>query len=473
MRVLLIAPPARRISLNISGVYAMPPLGLAYIAAVLKQDGFEVDILDMPALRLKPEGLSSYINKGDYSLCGISCNIFNLQDGFKVSQQVKRIDPVILTAIGGRCTVFPAELILKHARDIDIVVRGEGESLMLELSKRIAAKAGFDGIPRISYRNNGEIIQNNSDAVKYNLDSLPYPARELLPNERYKIHPPFNICSPITLMETSRGCSYNCNFCSLSEKVRQRSVSSLIAEIEQVSKDFGIKEIYFTDPNFTYNRQRVCEFCEQICRKNIKVVWTCKTRVDLVDGDLLKSMRSAGCYMISYGVESGSRKVLDSLNKGISPEHTHKAFSLTRQQRIRTLAYVLIASPGETQATFRETRELLFRIKPDFVLFGELLPDPASVLVQEAVQDGRTSLDELFDFYVFDKDIFSKTNLYGIDSSRVKYWLNTSNLRFYGRPAYLFSRLRDLRSFKDFFNMVQGAYFLIKDKLSLRADDTK
>ena len=133
MRILLIAPPAKRIPLNISGVYAMPPLGLAYIAAVLKKNDFSVDILDMPALRLKVDDIARYLKKGDYSICGISCNIFNLQDGMKIALKIKSIDPSALTVLGGRATNFSSGQIFKRALGIDIIVRGEGENCMLGL----------------------------------------------------------------------------------------------------------------------------------------------------------------------------------------------------------------------------------------------------------------------------------------------------------------------------------------------------
>lgn len=464
MRILLIAPPSRRILMNISGVYAMPPLGLAYIAAVLKKNGFCVDILDMPALGLKVEDLPSYIRRGDYSVCGISCNIFNLQNGLRVSRVIKQQNPDVLMVLGGRCTAFPSELIFRCNAGIDIIIGGEGEGTMLDLCRRTASSSPFYDMANISYRKNAEVIENENDADKLNLDLLPFPAREFLPNDRYRIHPPFNIQSPITLLETSRGCPYKCIFCSLSEKLRVRSSESVLGEIEQTMKDFAIKEIYFTDPNFTYNKERVIKLCDKILKKGIKITWTCKTRIDLVDEDVLKMMRRAGCYMISYGVESGSQKILDSLNKDITLDDIYRAFSLTAKEKIRTLAYILVGSPGENELTVRQTRQLLRKIKPDFVLFGELLPDPASALVQKAVLDGKVTMKELFDFYVFNKDIFNQANLYRISSGKVKYWLNVFNISFYFRFCYFLDRIKDLRNFRDFINMVQGVYFMIKDK---------
>jgi hypothetical protein len=171
--------------------------------------------------------------------------------------------------------------------------------------------------------------------------------------------------------------------------------------------------------------------------------------------------------MISYGIESGSQAVLDGLNKGINIEDTYAAFTLTRKEKIRTLAYVLIASPGENDNSIRETRLLVRRVKPDFVLFGELLPDPTSALMQKDIREGRTTAQEIFDFYVFNKDAFGKSNLYGINRKKIRHWLERSNLSFYGRPEYLFGRLKDIRNFRDFSNMVQGVYFLIRDKVRI------
>lgn len=465
MKVFLIAPPTVRIRGNISGVYPLPPLGLAYIAAVLEQNGFEVDILDMPALKIGIEDLPNYLRNNDYSLCGLSCNLFNLKSGIKIARLIKEINPKAKIVVGGRCNSFSPEIIFKYGPDFDIIVRGEGEETVVNLCKMLRdGKENFYTLPGIAFRDNGK-INTNSQPPYINLDKLPFPARNLLPNKYYRMHPPFGIYPPITIMETSRGCVYNCKFCNLPQPIRERAVSNIMEEIKELIIKLRIREIHFVDPNFTYNQNRIMQLCNRLLEEKISVKWTCKTRVDLVSKSLLESMSKAGCYMISYGVESGSQEILNDLNKDITIDQTVEAFNLTKNAKIRTIAYVLLGSPNENENTVRDTVELAKKINPDFVLYGELLPDPSSSLVKQALRENNLSYEDIADFYIAGKDIFKEKSVTGIAKSDIDRWMSYANKSFYIRISYIFQRLRKLKNLKDLFNLIAGVYFLTQDKL--------
>jgi len=466
MRVCLIAPPTLRLRYNISGIYPLPPLGLAYIASTLEKDGFQVEIIDMPALKMDIPGLQKYLfEKEPFPVYGLSCNAFNLKNGLALARLIKKINLGAKVVIGGRCGGLPAEKIFEYGREFDFIVKGEGEQSMLELCKHLrsgAPEGDLAGIRGISFRQDGKVITN--DPMPYaDLDSLPFPARHLLPNKYYRMHPPFGIFPPLTLMETSRGCVYNCSFCGLSSPVRERSVDHIISEIEYLMKNYRVKEIHFVDPTFTYNQPRIERLCGRISEKGIKLAWTCKTRVDCVSASLLKLMAKAGCYMISYGVESGSQNMLDSFKKAITLENTINAFKWTRQVNIRTIAYTIIGYPYEREDEVQSTIKLVHRLDPDFVLYNEFFLVPGSNMENEYMREHKIDFDDLIEFY--SRSVQHTT----IDRNRVSKQLKRANRLFYTRPSYLLSRLARTKNPNDFMVMFKGVFHLLADKIRTKS----
>lgn len=473
MRVLLIAVPSVRIRFNISGIYSLPPLGLAYIASALEKEQCSVEILDMPALRMPLERLPSFLKDRDYEVYGISCNILNLKNGIQVSHLIRALKPQAKIVLGGLCSTFPPELLFQYGPDFNMVVRGEGEATMSEVCQRLRTGASLEGVKGLSYKDKEEIISNpNREYIDIN--SFPFPARHLLPNKSYRLHPPFGIYSPVTLMETSRGCAYGCTFCTINRKrVRERSIDHTFAEIDELINKFKIKEIYFVDPNFTVNQERIRGLCERMLENNIKVAWTCKTRVDLVSDDLLRIMSEAGCYMICFGVESGSQDILNQLNKKISVENIKSAFSSSRKYKIRTLASLLISSPGETDSTVLDSIRLVKSIKADFVSYGELLPAPNSLLTIRAMKREQINCEDIAEFFINNKDIFQQRTITGHSRKDIERWLTKANRSFYCRVSWIMSRLLNIKNFRELFNLASGTFFLILDKMWLQRNNQK
>jgi radical SAM superfamily enzyme YgiQ (UPF0313 family) len=346
---------------------------------------------------------------------------------------------------------------------LDIIVTGEGEKAMLDLCNLFDKDGNLDGIASvrgISFRNNGKIIMTEA-APFVDLDKLPFPARHLLPNQHYKMHPPFGAYPPLTIMETSRGCIYKCSFCGLSALVRERSVPNIITEINELIKKYKIREIHFVDPNFTFNPVRTEEFCQKVISDKIKIHWTCKTRVDLVSPGLLKLMAKSGCYMISYGVESGRQDILGILNKEISINDTCRAFEWTHKAGIRSLAYAIIGYPGEDDKTIEDTRSLIEKIKPDFVLYNEFFLIPGSPLANQYFSENKLNYDELIEFYF-------KEGSSDISRTRFSQHLKELNKSFYFRPGYILTRLLKVRNLQDLANMLKGLFYLILDKIRMK-----
>jgi radical SAM superfamily enzyme YgiQ (UPF0313 family) len=470
MKVLLIAPPVIRMKYNIGGVFPLPPLGLTYIASVLEQHGFEVGILDMPVIKKQVGDLHRLLKKNQYDVYGLSCTIFNLSEGIKIARLIKDMNPDSRIVLGGHCNAFSPEVIFKYGDSFDIIVRGEGEEVMLNLCNQLnnGGRLGYlDKVSGISFRDGYKIV-NTPDASYVNLDTLPFPAKHLLPHRFYKMHPPFNLYPPVTLIETSRGCMHNCAFCSISQPIREKSIEKVIVEIKEVISKFGIREVRFVDSNFVDDTERIRNLCNQILEEDIELAWTCETRIKSIPEDILEKMSAAGCYMIAYGVESGSKKILNSLNKGITTDEIRNTFRITRKAGIKTIAYLMLGLPEEDNSAFKETLGLVRKIEPDFVLYTELLPIPNSSLTKKFMASRQITEEGLAEYYLLRKDIFKKRSFGGHPRNKIKRQQFFATITFYFSIRFILRRLRGIRNLQELFNLIKGAYFLLLDVMNIK-----
>lgn len=471
MKILLIAPPIIRMRYNIGGVYPLPPLGLTYIASVLEQYSFGVDILDMPVIKKQIGDLHGFLEKNQYDVYGLSCTVFNLSEGIKIARLIKDINPTSKIVLGGHCNAFSPEVIFKYGPNFDIIVRGEGEEVMLNLCNQLnndGRSSYLDKVDGISFRDEYKIV-NTPNASYVNLDTLPFPARHLLPHRFYRMHPPFNLFPPVTLIETSRGCMHNCAFCSISQSVREKSIEKVIEEIKEVISEFGIREVRFVDSNFADNTERITHLCNQILEEDIKLAWSCETRIKAISKVVLEKMSAAGCYMIAYGVESGSKKILDSLNKGVTIDEIINTFKITRKAGIKTIAYLMLGLPEEDNSTFRETLNLVKKIEPDFALYTELLPIPNSPLTKKLIKSRQMTEERLAEYYILHKDIFRKRSFGGHSRNKIKRQQFFATITFYFSIRFVLRRLREMRNLQELFNLIKGAYFLLLDVMNIKS----
>ena len=367
MNVLLISPPRET-----PQPAAFPPIGLGYIAAVLKNDGHKVRIMDAAAYSLKK--IERLILEVNPEIVGLTCWTIERGQTFKVAKLVREHVPNAKIIVGGQhATAFPEQMFkLAYA---DVVVLGEGERTTSELVRCIEQGGDIAGVNGIVYRNEKEVVYTQTRTLIEDLDTIPFPMYEDFDLPKYGGLPEKK--SITTAIVSSRGCPYKCIFCSSAvfwkKRWRARSSENVLAEIEWLYKDYQVRSFIFFDDFFFLNKDRAIEICQGIIDRKLKVEWVAEGRVNLVDRELLGWMKKAGCYRIDYGVESGSPKILKNINKKISVEQIRNAFRLTHELGMKPVAYLMVGNPGETEGTIRETIQLMHEIKPHYTNTGGIL----------------------------------------------------------------------------------------------------
>lgn len=295
--------------------YSQPPLGLALIAAVLEREGCQVSVLEANALKLQPEAVVPLVNA---DVVGLTAMTPTINTAMAIARHLKKAYPDLPIILGGtHATLLPEETLVT-APEIDILVRGEGEGTIIELLQALEYKQPLSKILGISYRKDGGVVSNPARSKNIDMDSLPFLAYHLLPWRKYKPHPPHGRALPFAAIITSRGCPYRCSYCSkpiFGNKFRGQSPERVVEEVAYHQRKFGIQEFAFYDDVFTLDKRRAYTIADEIIKRGLKIHWTCEARVNLVDKELLRHIKQAGCYSIAYGIESGSQEILDTLDK--------------------------------------------------------------------------------------------------------------------------------------------------------------
>lgn len=378
-RILLIAPSL--LGYKNTGVDTqVPPLGLAYLASMTENKGFETRILDALILGINQKrwlnnekfqvGLSDsevkkYLKEYKPGLVGISCAFTTYaEDSFRTARLVKETLPNAVTVFGGAHTSAMPETVVKD-KNVDIAVVGEGELSFLEIAERIESKKRIDNVKGTVVKKGKMIIRNAPREFIENINELPFPARHLLPMQLYKEHEhrhyPFAKKSPVTEIVSSRGCPGNCLFCSIKNvwgrKWRARSPENIVAEIESLNKKFGIKEFNFIDDNISANPQRLEKFCDLLIRKKLDITWETSNGIAIwtLDEKLLKKMRDSGYYRAKFGIESGSIETLKYIRKPVNLERASRIIEICNKLGIWSASTFVIGFPDETREEIEKT----------------------------------------------------------------------------------------------------------------------
>lgn len=360
----------------------LPFLGLCYIASVLRKNDFEVRILDSIVLRLSIKDILKEIDGYHPNMIGISSTTASYHKAKALAEASKGSFPDINIVIGGpHLSGSPQEVMKNRCFNFGII--NEGEETILDLCKKlINGDNNFREIKGLTFRNNNDeiVVTKEREPIK-DIDGIPYPARDLLPPlKTYRASALYYKRLPIAQIFTSRGCPYQCIFCDtpFGKVVRFHSAEYVVSEIEMLLKDFGVKEILVNDDTFTVNKMRVLDICRLIRKKKLKFIWSCNIRVNAVDKEILLEMKSAGCWLVMPGVESGNQDILGILRKGLTLEQAQNACNWAKEAGLAVKPSFICGNPGDTEGTIEETIRFAKSLKTHYPSYTFMTPFPGT-----------------------------------------------------------------------------------------------
>ena len=395
MKVLLINPPysaEERYGKDLKKFGPLnEPLGLAYLASNLEKGGHETYILDAVALKLNNNAICKHVEENRYDLVGVTMLTPMYNRSIEVINAINNFFPDIKIVVGGpHPTILPEET-LKENKAIDFVVIGEGEIILLHLVNALENLEQTVDIKGIAYRKNGKILLNPAPPLISNLDELPSPARHLLPMDLYQITRSRAKSNHAYTVSVARGCPFNCAFCCriFGRKVRHHSVKRIIEEINSLINNYNAKEINLEADTLTVNKKFLITLCDAFISSGIskKISWTCESRIDTVYEDILKKMKEAGCWQTSYGVETGSQRLLELIHKDITIEKIKKTFAITKKAGINIRAFYMLGIPTETKEESLETISFAKELDAQWSQFTLFTPYPGTELYDIVIKE--------------------------------------------------------------------------------------
>ncbi len=403
--------------------FRFPPLGLGYVAAFLRNAGYDVAILDCTFMK-RDEALKKARCAGA-DVVGIYSMVTMRNDSIWLARHLR--DSCNLLIAGGP---LPSCDPVSFMNDFDVVVKGEGEHAMLELVRTYDSGCDLLSIQGIVYRrgNNGRVNETQGEIVfteprilELDLDRIAFPARDLFPNNRYIDYWKKRFGHATTTVFTTRGCPFSCEFCSnavFGISYRERSPGNVMDEVEQ-ALSFGYDRIHFADDVFTLNRERVFRICGEIRRRGLRFKWECLGRVDSIDEEISIAMKDAGCDRIYFGIESGTDSVLKLMKKKITLDRARKAVHAAHEAGLQTGAFFILCYPGETDDTVLETLRFAVSLPLDYLSFTIPYPLPGTALyerVKERISREWEASDSLISDHVliFDADFSENKMKFGI-----------------------------------------------------------
>lgn len=450
------------------------PMGLAYLAGSLEQAGMPVEILDAQALELTHINVVDRVKQSHPDVVGITflTPMFNaVRD---LTNAIKNACPQIKIVVGGAHPTALPEQTMEECSSVDYACIGEGETVIVDFLKYVSGEKKKIDIPSLAYRYNGQIKVNPSVGFVKDIDCLPKPARHLLPMDHYKLtasrtkHSRF--CPTIIL---ARGCPFDCQFCShpFGRTFRHHSVERIIEEIKEIQRQFRSNQFNFEADTLTLNKKFITELCEAIIREKLDIKWTCESRVDTVDQIMLKNMKDAGCWQISYGVESGSQRLLDNIHKGIKKEDVVKVFNLTRKTGISIRGFFMLGLPTETLEESMETINFAKFLNALWAQFTLTIPYPGTPMFNQLQAQGKIKHCKWSDYNTWGG--WADKRLPYVPEGRTDEDLKNLQKKamrlYYMRPNMLLRYLKGISSFDDAKKIFTGAYVLLRNALGYKS----
>ncbi|MFH0829812.1 MAG: cobalamin-dependent protein [Candidatus Aenigmatarchaeota archaeon] len=440
----------------------MPPLGLMIMSAVVREKGFTVAILDAENRKLDDRQLEEEIRRFKPAIVGVPVFTPTYGQALDAMRTAKRIDPSITTVAGGsHASIYPEIL---DNKEVDYVVRGEGEITFLELVEFILhGKGRKEEIKGISYMENGCLVNNPARELIQDLDKIPWPARDLLPIEKYP-----GILMPKRRPETQvmgmRGCPFRCAFCSsavFGKTLRYRNPLNVVDEVEFLVERYGIKTIYFFDDGLNYRADWLNTICDEFIKRglNEKMEWKGQVRVNsqFVNQELLNKMHKAGCWLLAWGIESGNQNVLNNIHKSITLQEVENAIRMSAKAGIRNMGFFMAGNMTETKETVNDTIRFAKKLMHnglDYVQWALATPYPGTEFYEVCKKNGWIKVSRWEDWRDDKRHVI--IDMPGLPQAWMQQSYEDAYRAFYMNPYYIARQVSKIRSIDDVKLMASG-----------------
>jgi radical SAM superfamily enzyme YgiQ (UPF0313 family) len=423
-------------------VGAAPPLGLLYIATYLRENGVEVSIVDEAPQGYSLKSTVEWVKKENPDILGFSTCSSSGRKATLIAEKVKQENPAILTVFGNFFASFNAERILKKYPFVDVIVRGEGEETSFELAKCLEKNGDLKKVLGINFRNNGKIVSTPDRPLITDIDSLPFPDREML-NLEYHNTTAGLVVAPkkFSSFVSSRGCVFQCRFCGCRRLARNlwrsRTVDNIMEELHLLSSK-GYKQFLFVDDNFTLNNKRVINLCRRLKKEKVDIEFFAEGRVDNCSQNMLKEMKRANCKMIYFGIENATQKILNYYNKRTTPKQAEDASKKARKAGIDVIvASFILGAPTETRKEIWHTLQFAQKIRVDIPQFNILATFPGTDIWEELKMQGLVDEEKHWETGVLVPKISPDT----VPCEEIEQMIHDAYQRFFIRPEYVVKQL--------------------------------
>ncbi len=462
MNVMLVSPPTESAVRRVMGE-TMPPLGLAYLASMVK-DEHDVKIIDSIAEGYGREDVAKIIRDSDPDIVGLTATTSMMPDAYEIAKIAKGINENINIILGGPHATFVPERIMQECPYVDFIVRGEGEDTFKELVYALGNGADFKKINGLTFKKNGKIINNPPRKLIENIDTIPIPSYELLPMKKYKSGK-----VEFATIITSRGCPFNCIFCSSSlqfgKKWRGHSVERTMEELSILRHEYGKTDVEFMDDTFTLLKPRVIAIAKKIREEGLDISWTASSRVDTFSAEIANTMKKGGAHTVYFGLESGSQKTLDFIGKGITLEKSGLAVKNAKEAGLHALGSFVIGFPEENGEDVNKTINFSKKVGVDFAQFTIATPYPGTKLWSYALKEKLLLTTNWKKFTTLDPVMKLKY----LTASQIANALKLAYLKFYLRPKTL---AKDLIKDKGFI-FRKAMHYLVTELYQRKRPDEK
>ncbi|MBI2576223.1 radical SAM protein [Candidatus Woesearchaeota archaeon] len=418
-----------------------PPLGLLYIAAVFEKNQVPVAVYDLAMDKLTDEEIKTKVREMKPDLIGIGpiVTVTN-NNASRLAKAIREVSDAPILIAGPHPSVMPLQCL--QEMKADVVVHGEAEGVVFNLYKAITEGGSLQDVDGISFQADGRLVRTKAAEPIMDMDSIPFPARHLVPFHRYlKLRGSremFTRNYPVTSITTSRGCPFRCTFCSrpFGLKWRARSPKNIVDEMELLARDYGIREINIEDENFSLDRDRAMAVCDELIRRNLglTIKFPNGLKPEKLDLELLQKMKQAGVFYVAFGIESGSPEVVKRIKKGVTLERIQQTINWAKQVGMITHGFFMIGHPDETREDFERTIEFAKNSGLDVVGLSTLTPYPGTEVYADFKAKGMIKEDNWDAFFLHGAPAFNGSKMTSDEILKFKKKFYPS---VYLRPKYL------------------------------------